>query len=167
MGFTLRKWRDTDAPALASAANNPKIYRNLRDAMPSPYTLEDARDYIHVCVNADESLKLLRAIDINGRAVGSIGVFVGSDVYRKCAELGYWLAEEYWGRGITTEAVGQICREAFEKLDIARIYAEPFARNAGSRRVLEKNGFQLEGVMKMAAFKDGEYLDWCMYALLK
>lgn len=167
MKFTLRKWRDTDAPSLASAANNPKIFANLRDAMPSPYTLKDARDYIHLCVNADENLKLLRAIDIEGRAVGAIGVFVGSDIYSRSAELGYWLAEEYWGQGVTTAAVGQICRETFEREDIVRIFAEPFARNTASRRVLEKNGFVLEGVMKKGAFKNGEYLDWCMYALVK
>ena len=167
MDFTLRKWRMTDAPALATAANNPNIFHNLRDAMPNPYTLADARDYIEGCLKSSESLRLLRAIEVDGSAVGSIGLFTGTDIYRKSAELGYWLAEPYWGRGIVSQAVSDICRQGFESMDIVRIFAEPFARNLGSRRVLEKNGFTLEGIMKRAAFKDGECLDWCMYALIK
>lgn len=167
MKFSLRKWRITDAPALAEAANDHRIYQNLRDALPNPYTLADARDYIESCLVSSDALRLFRAIVVDGRAVGSIGVFVGTDVYCKTAELGYWLAAPLWGQGITTGAVEQICREAFETMGIVRIFAEPFARNIGSRRVLEKNGFVLEGVMKKGAYKEGEYLDWCMYALVK
>jgi ribosomal-protein-alanine N-acetyltransferase len=81
--------------------------------------------------------------------------------------LGYWLAQPYWGRGIISAAAVQICAQAFEELDIIRIFAEPFAYNAASRKVLEKAGFVLEGVMKQAAVKNGQVIDYCMYALLK
>ncbi len=166
MQITLRRWRIEDAPDVARYANNEKIARNLRDVFPYPYSLCDAETYIADCIAAGDAGRLCRAIEAGGRAVGSIGVFVGSDVYSKSAELGYWLAEEYWGRGIMTQAVREICAEAFNRFEIVRIYAEPFARNAGSRRVLEKAGFTIEGVMRRGVYKRGEVLDYCMYALV-
>ena len=99
--------------------------------------------------------------------VGSVGIFVQGDVARKSAELGYWLGEPFWGKGVMSAAVRQICAEAFEKFDIVRIYAEPFAHNAASRKVLQKAGFTLEGIMKDSVCKNGEIFDSCMYALLK
>ncbi len=104
---------------------------------------------------------------MDGEAVGSIAVTLKDDVYRKSAELGYWLAEPYWNRGIMTEAVRRICRHAFAAYDIVRIFAEPFACNTASRRVLERAGFTLEGVIKMSVYKNGRMLDSCIYALLK
>lgn len=167
MDFILRKWKLSDAKDVAHFANNKKIADNLRDAFPHPYTLKDAQEFIGNCLSADESEKIFRAIEIDGKAAGSIGVFKGSDIYRKSAELGYWLAEPFWGRGVMSAAAAQICAEAFYKLDIVRIFAEPFATNAASRKVLEKAGFALEGVMKNAAVKNGQIIDYCMYALLK
>ena len=167
MDFTLRKWRIEDIASVAHYANNEKIARNLRDAFPYPYTEQDAKSYIETWINNGDDNGICRAIEIDGNAVGSIGVFPCSDVYRRTAELGYWLAEEYWGKGIMTAAAKQICAEAFEKLDIVRIYAEAFAHNGGSRRVLEKSGFILEGIRKCAVFKNGKIYDDCMYALLK
>lgn len=167
MQAELRKWDAGDAEDIARFANNPNVARNLRDAFPYPYTLQDAKTYIEGCLTAEETGKLCRAIAVDGRAVGSIGVFPGSDVYRKSAELGYWLAEEYWNRGIMSAAVRQICREVFEKYGIARIYAEPFAYNLGSGKVLENAGFILEGVMRNGVFKNGKLFDYCMYALLR
>ncbi len=166
MDFTLRKWSLGDIESVAHYANNEKIARNLRDVFPHPYTAEDAKGYIESCI-ANENATLCRAIVVGGEAVGSIGVFPCSDVYRKTAELGYWLAEDFWGKGIMTEATRRICTEAFEKFDIVRIYAEPFAHNQGSRRVLEKAGFTLEGIMKQGVYKRGEIHEYCMYALLK
>lgn len=167
MNFTLRKWDILDAGTLARYANNGKIAQNLRDAFPYPYTLTDAEAYIDGCLAADGAAALCYAIELDGQAAGSIGLFRGSDVYRKCAELGYWLAEEYWGRGVMTGAVRRLCAEGFAKWDIARIYAEPFTDNLGSRRVLEKAGFTQEGTMRRGAYKNGAYRDWCMYALLR
>lgn len=167
ISFTLRPWRQSDAPAVAAAANNPRIAANLRNAFPFPYTLADAEWYVNDCAAQGEERQLTRAIIIEGEAAGSIGVFRKDDVYEKSAELGYWLAEAHWGRGVMTEAVRRICREAFDRFDILRIYAEPFADNLGSRRVLEKAGFTCEGTMRSGVFKNGRVHSYCMYALLR
>ena len=167
MDFILRPWRREDAADVAKYANNDKIARNLRDVFPYPYILTDAQAFVNSCVEGDEDRQLCRAIEVDGHAVGSIGLFLGSDVYCMTAELGYWLAEEYWGRGIMTEAVKQMCEEGTEHWDdLVRIYAEPFAHNTSSRRVLEKAGFTLEGVMRCGVCKRGRIFDYCMYALL-
>ncbi|HIW73453.1 MAG TPA: GNAT family N-acetyltransferase [Firmicutes bacterium] len=163
----LRRWTAADAASIARFADNPKIAANLRDLFPSPYTREDAESYAAYCCGADESRELLRVIEVDGAAAGNVSLTLGGDVYRRSAELGYWLAEDFWGRGIMTEAVKEICRLGFERWAIVRIYAEPFARNAASRRVLEKAGFSLEGVMRAGVCKGGEILDYCMYSLLR
>lgn len=166
MEFTLRKWSLDDIESVAHYANNEKIARNLRDAFPYPYTPDNARGYIESCISGEEHT-LCRAIDVGRAAVGSIGIFPCTDVYRRSAELGYWLAEDFWGKGIMTEAVRRICAEAFDRFDIVRIYAEPFAHNQGSRKVLEKAGFAYEGTMKCGVYKNGSIYDYCMYALLR
>lgn len=165
--FTLRPWRQSDVEDVAAAANDPRIAANLRNAFPSPYTLADAEWYVNDCIAQGETRQLTRAIVIGGKAAGSIGVFVKEDVYEKSAELGYWLAEPYWGQGVMTQAARQLCREAFRRFDILRIYAEPFADNLGSRRVLEKAGFTCEGTMRNGVFKNGRVRSYCMYALLR
>lgn len=165
--FVLREWKQDDAEAVALAANNQKIAENLRNAFPYPYTLEDAKWYVNDCIARADERQITRAIVVDGAVVGSIGVFVQTDVYEKSAELGYWLSEDYWGKGIMTAAVRQICREAFERFDLLRIYAEPFAHNQGSRRVLEKAGFTCEGTMRNGVFKNGQVHSYCMYALLR
>lgn len=167
MEFTLRRWEENDARSVLKYADNKKISDNLRDVFPHPYTLADAALYVRECAHSSEENDLCRAIVIDGEAVGSVGVFVQSDVKRKSAELGYWLGEPFWGKGVMSAAVKQICKEAFEKFDIVRIYAEPFAHNAASRKVLQKAGFTLEGVMRDSICKNGEIFDSCMYALLK
>ena len=165
--FILRPWRQADIEAVAEAADNPNIAANLRNIFPSPYTLADAKWFVEDCIAQGEARQLMRAIAVNGRAAGSISVSRKDDVYEKSAELGYWLAEDYWGRGIMTEAVRQICREAFDRFDILRIFAEPFAENLGSRRVLEKAGFVCEGTMRKGVYKNGRVQSYCMYALLR
>lgn len=167
MEFRLGTWDEKYIDDVAEYANNLNIARNLRNAFPYPYTREDAQDYVFACMQNDERRQCTRAIVVEGRAVGSIGVFLGSDVYEKSAELGYWLAEPFWGKGIMAEAVCRICRLVFGRYDIVRIFAEPFASNAGSRRVLEKAGFRLEGILEKSVFKCGKILDSCIYALLK
>ena len=165
--FVLRPWRPEDAANLAAAANNPKIAENLRNVFPCPYALADAERFISGCIAQGEERQLTRAILIEGRAAGSIGVFVQDDVYERSAELGYWLAEEHWGRGVMTEAVRQLCREAFGRFGILRIFAEPFDSNLGSRRVLEKAGFTCEGTMRNGVFKNGRVLSYRVYSLLR
>lgn len=165
--FELRKWQRDDIESVAKHANNKKIADNLRNVFPYPYTLKDAEGYIKFCINGDESKQCCRAITVNGEAVGSIGVFIKDDVYCKSAEVGYWLGEEFWGKGIMSQAIKEISEFAFENYDIVRIYAEPFARNVGSRRALEKAGFKLEGVLEKSVYKNGEIGDSCIYALIK
>ena len=167
MKCILRKWRLSDAEDLAAALNNEKILVNLRDGLPSPYTAQDAADYIAAMLSADENRTFAYAISINDRAVGSIGAFRQGNIHRQTAELGYYLAEEHWGRGIMTDAIRQLCDILFQTTDILRIYAEPFAYNTGSRRALEKAGFQLEGIMKNNAVKNGKVLDMALYSLTR
>ena len=164
MNCMLRKWRLSDAKDLAAALNNEKILNNLRDGLPFPYTEQDARDYIAAMLASDEDSRFAYAITQNDRAIGSIGAFRQENIHRQTAELGYYLAEEYWGRGIMTEAIRQLCGIIFDTTDILRIYAEPFAYNTGSRRALEKAGFVLEGIMKNNAVKNGKVLDMALYS---
>ena len=135
--------------------------------MPFPYTEQDACDYITAMLSADETSIFAYAITRNDRAIGSIGVFRQSNIHRQTAELGYYLAEEYWGRGIMTEAIRQLCGIVFDTTGILRIYAEPFAYNTGSRRALEKAGFRYEGTMKNNAVKNGKVLDMALYSLTR
>ncbi len=165
--FQLRTWSLEDAQALAQAADNPNIARYLRNVFPNPYTLEDADWFIRDCIASAQKKQISYAIVADKTAAGSICAAVKEDVYEKSAELGYWLAEPYWGRGIMTSAVRQICKEAFQAFDIVRIFAEPFADNAGSRKVLEKAGFTCEGTMRNAVYKNGEIHSCCMYSLLR
>lgn len=167
MEFQLRRWRMEDAKDVANCANNEKIAKNLRNVFPYPYTLDDARGYVKSCVNNDESRQICRAIVVDEKVIGSIGIFLGYDVYEKSGELGYWLSEDYWGKGIVSLAVKQLCKEAFDRYDIVRIFAEPFEHNIGSRRVLEKAGFTLEGIMRKGVCKNGSLFGYCMYAILK
>jgi len=167
MEFTLREWEITDIESVAVNANNNKIAEKLRNVFPHPYSKVDAEFFVNMCINADKTKDLFLAIDVDGKAVGSIGVFKQDDVYCKSGELGYWLGEEYWGKGIVTEAIKQICEIAFDKFDIVRIFAEPYSHNIGSRKVLEKAGFELEGIMKKGVFKNGEIHDYCMYSLIR
>lgn len=165
--FILRPWREADAVSTARYADNPQIAANLRDVFPSPYTLADAQEFVRACMEHEGNRQLCRAIVVDDEAVGSISIFLGKDVYRKSAELGYWLGEPFWRRGIMTAAVERFCQEAFQTFDIVRIHAEPYARNLGSRRVLEKAGFTLEGTLRQSVCKNGEILDSCLYALVR
>ena len=180
--FVLRTWKPEDAESLARAANNPHIARNLRNVFPNPYTLEDAIWFINDCLSNGGTLgnrasndgisgegkkQFNYAIEVDGKAAGGIGITVKEDVYEKSAELGYWLAKEHWRQGIMSRAVVKICKEAFETLDIVRIFAEPCADNAGSRGVLEKAGFTCEGTMRDGVYKNGEIHSYCMYSVLR
>ena len=166
MQFILRKWQKEDAPDIAVAANNPRIAQNLRNSFPYPHRLSDAEWFIEDCLRREGKNQMTRVIVVDGKAAGSIGIFRQGDVYEKSAELGYWLSEDYWRRGIMSQAVRMICREAFAAFDLRRIYAEPFDCNAASKGVLEKAGFTLEGTMRDSIYKDGRVLSSCMYSLL-
>lgn len=167
MKVTLRKWKLTDAAELATIANDKKLQDNLRDGLPFPYTEKDAADYISACLSADENESFTFAVIADGRVAGSIGVFRQKNIHRLTAELGYYIGKEFRNRGAATEAVKLIADYIFTNTDIIRIFAEPFSHNEASKRVLEKAGFQAEGVMKNNAIKNGKIIDMTLYAKLK
>ena len=163
----IRKWELSDAKELATALSNKNIQDNLRDGLPYPYTEQDGVDFISAMLSTNENDSFAFAIMADNKVIGSIGVFRQGNIHRRTAELGYYIAEEYWGKGIMTEAVKQICEYVFDKSDIIRIYAEPFAYNEASCRVLEKAGFQYEGTLRSNAIKNGKVIDMKMYSLLR
>ena len=163
----IRKWKLTDAKDIAVALSNKKIQDNLRDGLPYPYSEQDGIDFISSMLSANEDETFAFAITLDDKVIGSIGVFRQQNIHRQTAEMGYYIAEEYWGKGIMTDAVKQICEYVFKNSDILRIYAEPFAYNTGSCRVLEKAGFQYEGTLRNNAVKNGKVIDMKMYSLLR
>lgn len=167
MECSIRAWRAQDAADLAMALNNKKIHDNLRDGLPYPYTEADAREFIGAMLEADADTTYAFAITVEDRAMGSIGVFRKDNIHARTAEMGYYIAEPFWGQGIGTSAVGQVCRYVFAHTDIIRIFAEPFAHNTASCRVLEKNGFLLEGVLRSNAVKNGQIMDMKLYSLIR
>lgn len=167
MNTKIRKWKMEDAGLLSEMLNNQKILNNLRDGLPFPYTIDDAKEYIKAMLDSDQDQTFAYAITDEDRVIGSIGVFRKDNIHFQTAELGYYIAEPDWGRGHGTRAVKQICELIFETTDIIRIFAEPFARNLGSCRILEKAGFQLEGILRKNALKNGQTEDMKLYALVR
>ncbi len=165
MHFTLRPFTINDLESFVKYANNPKIANNLTDKFPHPYTIEHGKMFIEKATKNNPTN--IFAIDINGEACGGIGIHPQDDVQRKNAELGYWLAEPFWGNGIISKAIPQIVEYGFKNFDITRIYARPYGTNAASQRVLEKAGFKLEGKFEKTLFKNGEFLDEWIYAVRK
>ncbi len=167
MDIKIRSWKSEDAKALARALNNKKVLDNLRDGIPFPYTESDANDFISNMIAADKNKTFAWAITADDITIGSIGVFRGENVHRLTAEMGYYIAEGYWGRGIATEAIRQASDYIFENTDIIRIYADPYEFNSASCRALEKAGFKYEGTLRKNAIKNGCVIDMKMYALVK
>ena len=167
MNCKIRKWKLSDAKDLASVISNKKIQDNLRDGLPYPNTEQDATDYISAMLSEDENETFAFAITTDNKAIGSIGAFRQKNIHKHTAEIGYYIAEEYWGKGLMTEAVKQICSYIFDKSNIVRIYAEPFSYNKASCRVLEKAGFLYEGTLRSNAIKNGKTIDMLMYSRLK
>lgn len=167
MECVIRRWKIEDKNDLAELLNNKNILNNLRDGIPYPYTVKDAEGFISSTLKADKTKTFAFAITAEDKLIGSIGVFRCENIHFQTAELGYYLGEKYWGRGYATSAVKQACKYIFDNTDIIRIFAEPFAYNTASCRVLEKAGFQFEGTLRSNAVKNGRVLDMKMYALLK
>jgi [ribosomal protein S5]-alanine N-acetyltransferase len=159
---TIRQWCAEDAVDLARQANDTGVAANLRDAFPNPYTVDDANIFLARVINDQPMTNF--CLDIGASAAGGIGLRLGSDIYRRTAEFGYWLGRAYWNRGIMSEAVGAFSDAAFEAFDLRRLYAEPFANNTASVRVLEKAGFILEARLKNNVMKAGQLLDSFVYA---
>jgi RimJ/RimL family protein N-acetyltransferase len=160
--FRLSSWSPSKTEDLLHFANNSEIAKMLTNQFPHPYTKEAAKRFIEMAASHDP-IRIF-CIEVEGRAAGGIGIHPQSDVWAKNAELGYWLAQPYWGRGICTEAVKRVTCYAFEHLDIQRLFARPFGSNKASQRVLEKAGYQLECILKNTIFKDNGFQDEYIYA---
>ena len=161
----IRELEVSDIPKLALYANNEKVSCNLRDAFPNPYTMDDAVRFVEMAAAKDP--KTIFAIQYKGDYVGNISLTPGSDVYRKSAEIGYFIGEPFWNKDIVTKAVKLITRYGFENMDIVRIHTGIFEYNKASQRVLEKCGFRKEGIFTKSICKKGELYDEIRYALIR
>ncbi len=160
----IRRPEAADATDIATAANDPRVAANLRDAFPSPYTPADARDWIAMPrAHPLQGLVIVR----DRRVIGGIGLDPGDDVHRHGAELGYWLGTDHWGAGYMSEAVAALCDHAFATTTLQRLHALVFDGNPASDRVLQRCGFVFEGIARRGILKHGRFLDARMYARLK
>ncbi|QJW89121.1 GNAT family N-acetyltransferase [Spirosoma taeanense] len=160
----IRSWQRDDEQTLPKHANNREVWLNLRDRFPHPYTQADAQQWIESVVGAYPETGF--AITVEGEAVGAIGLVLHDDIERCSAEVGYWLGQTYWGRGIITAALKAFTRYVFSEFELTRLYAVPFLRNPASIKVLEKAGYQCEGIMRRSAIKDGQIIDQALYACI-
>ena len=160
---TIRDCCLSDAESLAKHANNRNVSINVRDRFPYPYTIEDAKGFLERVV-AKEGLEQNFCIDVDGSLVGTIGLHHGEDVHRLTAEFGYFIGEEFWGRGIMSEAVPAFVDYCFKEFSLKRMFAMPHSSNPASARVLEQAGFVLEGRLRKNVIKDGKILDSLLYA---
>ncbi len=165
MPVTIRQWTNDDLENLVLYANNINVWNNLRNYFPHPYTPESGKEWLDKIVGAEPVINF--AIDLDGIAIGGIGIILNSDVYVMSTEIGYWLGEPFWGQGIATEAVRQMAEYVFYYFNIVRIYAEVFEINKSSMRVLEKNGFYLEGVRRKAVLKNAKLMDDFIWVKLR
>ncbi|UWX56237.1 GNAT family N-acetyltransferase [Maribacter litopenaei] len=161
----LRELKQEDVPIIAELANNIKIFNNVRDAFGHPYTEENAQRFFEH--QAESDTEVVFAIETDGKLCGLCGLILQDDVYGKSAEVGYWLGEPFWGKGIATSAIGLLVSHAFKEFKLIRLYAGVFEYNSGSMRVLEKVGFVKEGISRKAVFKNGKFWDEHRYAVLK
>jgi RimJ/RimL family protein N-acetyltransferase len=162
---TVRSWEWRDRDAIVRHANNRNVWINLRDRFPHPYTQTDARTWLDSVVGNLPETNF--AIAVEGEAVGGIGYTTQHDVDHRAAEIGYWLGEDFWGRGIATEALKTVTEHAFANHDLCRLYAHVFAWNPASARVLEKAGYEFEGRLRKSVTKNGQTIDQLMYAIIR
>lgn len=162
---SVRDWRADDKPSLLRLANNRSVWRNLTHRFPHPYTEADADAWFAMLAKMPNPTHW--AIDLNGEAVGAIGIEIGEGVYARTARFGYWLGEPFWGRGIMTAAVCETSEYVLDQFDVVRLESPVFEWNQPSMRVLEKCGFVRESVQRKSVFKDGQIIDCVMYVLLR
>jgi ribosomal-protein-alanine N-acetyltransferase len=162
MTLELRPWNLSDLDDLVAAANNDHIARYMTDSFPHPYTRESGEKFLQWATTNCPSKMM--AICVDGKAAGNIGFHPQADILRKNAELGYWLAEAHWGKGIMTAALKQMMPIGFEALPVSRVFARVFGHNTASQKVIEKAGFVLEARFEKTIFKNGEYIDELIYA---
>lgn len=161
----MRSWEWRDRNSLVRHANNKNVWINLRDRFPHPYTLADARYWLDSVVGTKPETNF--AIVVDDEAVGGVGYTIQPDVGHRSAEIGYWLGEEFWGRGIASEALVVVTEHAFSTYDLCRLYAHVFEWNPASARVLEKAGYAFEGRLRKSVTKNGQTIDQLMYAAIR
>ncbi len=161
----LRPFRDGDQAAIVRYANNRRVWLNLRDGFPHPYTQADADAWIRRVAGQDPPTQC--GIEVGAGVVGGIGLTLQEDVHRRSAEIGYWLGEPFWGRGIMSEAVPAFTAYALATFDVCRLYASVFEWNPASARILEKAGYVLEGRLRKSAVKDGRIIDQLLFAYVR
>lgn len=161
----LREFENSDCFRLAELCNNKNIWNNVRDIFPSPYTQKDAEFFIGLCNSSHPATTF--AIELHSELVGCIGLELQTDIHKKSAEIGYWIGEPFWGKGIASQAVLLMVEYGFEKFGLNRIYAGVYDYNKASCRVLEKSGFQLEGILRKAVYKNECFFDEYRYAIIK
>ena len=164
--FILREWKLSDKESLAENANNINIWNNVRDYFPFPYTVDDGEEFIKMVLNKPKP-SVDFAIEIEGKAVGGIGIVLKSDVERISAELGYWLGEKYWNKGIMTNVIKEIVDYTFSNFPVKKLYATVFDFNKASQKVLEKVGFEKEAILKQSAIKNEMIIDLHYYGLIR
>ena len=163
--YKVRSYMPSDKKALIKYANNHNVSKNLRDSFPFPYTEKDAKVWLHSVLNQHPELNFAIANEIE--LIGGIGLMSQPDVYRYSAEIGYWLAEPFWDKGITTLALIAMTKYIFENFNFNRLFAGVFEGNTGSRKVLEKAGYKLEGRLRKTVYKEGSFKDQFMYSILR
>lgn len=161
----LRFLNDNDKLQLATLANNKKIWDNVKDYLPHPYTIEDAISFIDLA--KQEKTQIIFAIEWDNNFCGVIGLVAQTDVYKRTANIGYWIGEPFWNKGIATEAVRLITKYGLTELDFIRIHTGVFEYNTGSMRVLEKNGYEKDGIFKKSIFKNGKIWDEHRFSIIK
>lgn len=162
----IRPWKNEDVDTIVKHANNRKVWQNLRDRFPHPYTLEHAKEWSHLVATTDAGDNFW-TIEVNGEAAGGISLTVGQDVHRGAAEIGYWVGEEHWNKGIVTRAVGVVTQYGLDELGLHRIFTGIYEWNPASMRVLEKNGYVKEGIERKSIIKDGKVIDAHVWAKVK
>ncbi|MGI9276767.1 MAG: GNAT family N-acetyltransferase [Endozoicomonas sp.] len=165
-GYSLRSFLYGDATSLARHGNNHKIARNLRDSFPHPYTVEHARAWIQHIKEHEPDTRFVIA-NARNEAIGEIGFVIQLDVHRYTAEIGYWLSEDHWGSGVMSKALAEVSQYAFREKGLVRLFADVQEKNEGSSRVLEKCGYQLEGVFRKHIYKEDQHSDQYVYALVR
>jgi len=163
---TLRPWRNADRDRLAAIADDRRIWRNMTDVFPHPYTINDAKDWITRCSQEGDP-PFNFAIVVDSGVVGGIGAHLLTAEQKHVANVGYWLTPDVWGRGIATDALRRFARYMFDTFDVSRLYATVFGWNPASARVLEKCGYRLEGRRRDAIVKEGQMTDLLEYGLLR
>jgi len=163
MNINIRNWETSDAERLSKIANNFAIAKWLTNKYPYPYSLDDAKAFI-AFANEAETPNVF-AITLDDEVIGAIGIHPQDDIWSKNAELGYWIAEDYWGQGIATLAIKELVVYGFNHLNLNRIFARPFGTNIGSRKALEKAGFRLEANLPKTIWKNDQWYDECIYAI--